>query len=145
MSGYFFASTLPAESNARYAGKGVKFNDATTAVFWYKPAAASNYRVIFGDLSVREQKAEPQSPNAVPVKLGNPALDLIRKTQDNVMKGLPPFGPPAAPVEPALPPKKLPRVAPLALGDQTRLDIPQIRSAQLKDESSCMRIWTLKS
>ena len=40
--------------NARYAGKDVKFGDATKAIFWYKPSGADKYRVIYGDLNVKD-------------------------------------------------------------------------------------------
>jgi hypothetical protein len=60
--GLTFAATLPTESNARYAGKEIKYGDATSAVFWYRPAGASTYRVIYGDLSVKEQNAARSRP-----------------------------------------------------------------------------------
>lgn len=37
-----------------YAGKGVKLGDAETAVFWYKPKDSETYKVIYGDLSVKD-------------------------------------------------------------------------------------------
>ena len=77
--GLTFAATLPTESNARYAGKEIKYGDATSAVFWYKPAGASTYRVIYGDLSVKEQNAAPESPHAVPVTLRISTKDAARE------------------------------------------------------------------
>ena len=41
-----------------YAGGGVKLGDADTAVFWYQPEGSVNYRVIYGDLSVKELAQE---------------------------------------------------------------------------------------
>jgi outer membrane lipoprotein-sorting protein len=41
-----------------YAGKGVKLGDAEKAIFWYKPKGLQNYRVIYGDLSVKEVAPE---------------------------------------------------------------------------------------
>jgi outer membrane lipoprotein-sorting protein len=99
--GLVFAATLPAESNARYAGKGVKYNDATAAVFWYKSAGASNYRVIYGDLSVKVQKAAPEAPNGVPVKAAN--ADWAREIMNMKKLVKPPLTPPPV-VEPPLPP-----------------------------------------
>ena len=118
--GLAFAATLPMESNARYAGKGVKRNDATTAVFWYKSGGASNYRVIYGDLSVKEQEVAPESRNGVPVQMGNPVKDWTREIMNK--KEAPPVVPARPPVVPVLPrkvepmppPKELPPVAPLA-------------------------------
>ena len=53
-----FVAHLPKESNWRYAGNGVKFGTADKAIFWYKPTDSKNYRVIYGDLSVKEVAPE---------------------------------------------------------------------------------------
>ncbi len=37
-----------------YAGSGVKVGEADKAVFWYLPDGADTYRVIYGDLSVKD-------------------------------------------------------------------------------------------
>jgi len=44
--------------NARYIGAGVTFGQADKPVFWYKPKDSDLYRVIYGDLSVREMPAD---------------------------------------------------------------------------------------
>jgi hypothetical protein len=41
-----------------YQGRGVDLGDAKIAVAWYKPKGAEFYRVIFGDLSVRELSSD---------------------------------------------------------------------------------------
>ena len=41
-----------------YAGNGVKLGDAATAIFWYRPKDASNYRVVYGDLNVADVSAD---------------------------------------------------------------------------------------
>ncbi|MHC4171802.1 MAG: LolA family protein [Planctomycetota bacterium] len=41
-----------------YAGKGVKLGDAETPIFWYCPMGSETYRVIYGDLSVRDVAPE---------------------------------------------------------------------------------------
>jgi outer membrane lipoprotein-sorting protein len=41
-----------------YAGKGVKFGDASKAVFWYKFKDAKTWRVIYGDMSVKDVAEE---------------------------------------------------------------------------------------
>jgi hypothetical protein len=41
-----------------YAGQGVKLGDASKAVFWYRPEASETYRVIYGDLSVKDVASE---------------------------------------------------------------------------------------
>jgi len=56
--GVMFWTQLPAESNWRYTGKDVKFGDANTAIFWYRPEGSETYRVIYGDLSVKDVAAE---------------------------------------------------------------------------------------
>jgi len=41
-----------------YAGAGVKLGDASKPIFWYQPQNATTYRVIYGDLSVKDVAAE---------------------------------------------------------------------------------------
>jgi hypothetical protein len=41
-----------------YAGQGVKLGDAETPIFWYRPEGSETYRVIYGDLSVRDVSPE---------------------------------------------------------------------------------------
>ena len=41
-----------------YAGAGVKLGDADTPVFWYRPQGSDTYRVISGDLSVKDVARE---------------------------------------------------------------------------------------
>jgi len=62
--GFQFAMTLPAESDAHYAGAGAEQGDADRAIFWYKPADSTKYRVIYADFSVRESDAAPEVPGA---------------------------------------------------------------------------------
>jgi len=42
----------------RYAGSGVKLGDAETAIFWYQPEGSETWRVIYGDLSVKDVPEE---------------------------------------------------------------------------------------
>ena len=41
-----------------YAGNGVKLGEADTAIFWYQPQGSATYRVIYGDLSVKDAAEE---------------------------------------------------------------------------------------
>ncbi|MHC4557988.1 MAG: hypothetical protein ACYS80_11870, partial [Planctomycetota bacterium] len=41
-----------------YAGSGVKVGEADKAIFWYLPEGADTYRVIYGDLSVKDVAPE---------------------------------------------------------------------------------------
>jgi outer membrane lipoprotein-sorting protein len=56
--GMFFLQLLEIDGKYHYVGKGVKFGDADKAIFWYRPEGAKKYRVIYGDLSVREVSKE---------------------------------------------------------------------------------------
>jgi len=56
--GIMFVTQLPAESNWRYAGENVSYGDADTPIFWYRPEGSETYRVIYGDLSVRDVAPE---------------------------------------------------------------------------------------
>lgn len=41
-------------SDLTYAGEGVALGDAATPVLWWKPKATETYRVVYGDLSIRD-------------------------------------------------------------------------------------------
>ena len=56
--GIMFLTQLPSDSNWRYAGENVKFGDASTAIFWYRPQGSETYRVIYADLSVGDVAPE---------------------------------------------------------------------------------------
>jgi len=56
--GIMFVAQLPAQSNWRYAGENIRFGDANTPIFWYRPKGSETYRVIYGDLSVRDVAPE---------------------------------------------------------------------------------------
>ena len=52
--GIMFVTQLPAESNWRYAGENVKSGEVEIPIFWYQPVGSQTYRVIYGDLSVKD-------------------------------------------------------------------------------------------
>jgi hypothetical protein len=52
--GLMFAMQMTSANDFHYAGEGVALGDAQKPICWYKPTGAQNYRVIYGDLSVRE-------------------------------------------------------------------------------------------
>ena len=56
--GMLFHQTLESQGAWTYAGAGVKLGDANTAIFWYQPQGSATYRVIYGDLSVKDVAAE---------------------------------------------------------------------------------------
>ena len=56
--GMFFIQLLEIDGKYHYAGKGVKLGDAEKAIFWYKPERSKNWRVIYGDLSVKDVTPE---------------------------------------------------------------------------------------
>ncbi len=56
--GMFFLQLLETEDKYHYAGKGVKLGDADTAIFWYRPEGSKAWRVIYGDLSVKDVAPE---------------------------------------------------------------------------------------
>lgn len=53
-----FVMKLPAQSNWRYAGQNVKSGDAQSPIFWYQPKDSATYRVIYGDLTVKDVAPE---------------------------------------------------------------------------------------
>jgi outer membrane lipoprotein-sorting protein len=56
--GMLFHQILESQGQWKYAGAGVKLGDANTAVFWYQPKGSQTWRVIYGDLSVKDMAAE---------------------------------------------------------------------------------------
>ena len=46
------------EMEWHYAGAGVKLGDAEKAIVWYRPEGSETYRVIYGDLSVKDVAPE---------------------------------------------------------------------------------------
>ena len=53
-----FIRFFKGEGKWHYAGKGVTLGDAETAIFWYRPKDSQVYRVIYGDLTVKEASPE---------------------------------------------------------------------------------------
>ncbi|MBN2180522.1 MAG: hypothetical protein JW715_01310 [Sedimentisphaerales bacterium] len=56
--GIMFVMKLSAESNWRYAGENIQFGDSNTPIFWYLPPDSGIYRVIYGDLTVKDVASE---------------------------------------------------------------------------------------
>ena len=54
----FFRQLEFSRTDWRYVGKGVEFGDANTAVFLYQPKGSDTYRVIYGDLTVKDVTPE---------------------------------------------------------------------------------------
>ena len=50
---------LNARSGWEYVGAGVKLGDAATAIFWHKPKGSETYKVIYGDLTIKELPNPP--------------------------------------------------------------------------------------
>lgn len=64
MQGILFYMSLKPENDPHYVGGGVKLGTPDRPIFWYKPAGATNYRVIGADLSVKEMS--PDQVEALP-------------------------------------------------------------------------------
>jgi hypothetical protein len=56
--GMMFRQMLQIQGQCHYAGQGVKLGDASKAIFWYKRQGSENWRVIYGDLSVKDVSEE---------------------------------------------------------------------------------------
>jgi outer membrane lipoprotein-sorting protein len=56
--GMQFVIMMKPENDWHYGGKGVELGDADTAICWYRPDGSETYRVIYGDLSVKEVAPE---------------------------------------------------------------------------------------
>ena len=58
MRGFMFYKNLKPENDWHYVGKDVKFGDAESPVCWYRPTDSETYRVIYGDLSIKDVAPE---------------------------------------------------------------------------------------
>jgi len=58
LRGYTFIQLLKDENDWNYVGCGVKFGDGESPVCWYRPTDSETYRVIYGDLSVKDVAPE---------------------------------------------------------------------------------------
>lgn len=59
MNGLMFVQRLPKDSDWHYAGAEVKLGQTELPLCWWKPGGSQVYRVVFGDLRVRDlDKAE---------------------------------------------------------------------------------------
>ena len=56
--GMLFHQIQETQGEWNYTGAGVKLGDADTPIFWYQPQGSETYRVIYGDLSVKDVAAE---------------------------------------------------------------------------------------
>ena len=56
--GMLFHQILESQGQWKYAGAGVKLGDASKAIFWYQPQGSATWRVIYGDLSVKDVTPE---------------------------------------------------------------------------------------
>ena len=54
----FLQTCYTGKMDSHYAGAGVKLGDADKAIFWYRQKDAKTYRVIYGDLSVKDVAPE---------------------------------------------------------------------------------------
>ena len=59
-----FIDRLSEDSDYQYVGEDVKLGDANTPVCWWKPSGSKTYRVVYGDLSIRD--VEPENLPDIP-------------------------------------------------------------------------------
>jgi hypothetical protein len=52
--GFVFVLVLKDENDWHYVGEDVKLGDGDSPICWYKPTGSETYRVIYGDLSVKD-------------------------------------------------------------------------------------------
>ena len=62
--GCAFIEHLPEGSNYQYVGEDIELSDANKPVCWWKPPGSKIYRVVYGDLSIRD--VEPNDLPKVP-------------------------------------------------------------------------------
>jgi RNA polymerase sigma factor (sigma-70 family) len=63
-----FIDRMTEEGSWHYVGGGVKRGDGTRPICWYRPRGKTAFRVIFGDLSVREMTADQLPSSNKPIR-----------------------------------------------------------------------------
>jgi hypothetical protein len=53
-----FVTKMKSSNDWNYAGENIKLGDSETAIAWYKPEKSKTYRVIFGNLQVKDMTEE---------------------------------------------------------------------------------------
>ena len=56
--GLVFIRFFKGQGQWHYAGEGVKLGDSATPIFWYQPKESQTWRVIYGDLTVKNVAPE---------------------------------------------------------------------------------------
>jgi len=56
--GFIFVQILRDENDWHYIGRDVKLGDGNSPICWYKPTGSETYRVVYGDLSVKDVSAD---------------------------------------------------------------------------------------
>ena len=51
---HVFITQQIAEGSWKYLGNGVKLGDKDRMIGWYRPKGSRTYRVVYGDLSVKD-------------------------------------------------------------------------------------------
>ena len=57
-NGMKFFMLMKPENDWHYAGKGIKLGSADIPIAWWKPDSSTTYRVIYGDLQIRDVRPE---------------------------------------------------------------------------------------
>jgi outer membrane lipoprotein-sorting protein len=66
--GFQFALELPESADAHYAGKGVARGAKDRPIFWYRPKEGKPYRVLYADLTFRDEANAPKVPGATRIE-----------------------------------------------------------------------------
>ncbi|MHC4361314.1 MAG: hypothetical protein ACYSTZ_00700 [Planctomycetota bacterium] len=60
LKGLWFTQKYKVQGNWHYCGHGVRLGDTERPVCWWKPQDSPDYRVVYGDLSLRDMPAVPE-------------------------------------------------------------------------------------
>ena len=73
--GMVYVMKMKPENDWHYSGKNVKLGEAETPIAWWKPDGAKDYRVIYGDLTVKNV-----APENVPTEVTRPDAEMPETT-----------------------------------------------------------------
>jgi hypothetical protein len=81
LGGLAFMEQVKAGGTWRYCGQGTRLGDAKAAICWWQPPGAQNYRVMYGDLQLKDVTKKNLPTTVAPSAASESAEQILEKTQ----------------------------------------------------------------
>jgi hypothetical protein len=79
--GLAFIEQIKANGTWRYCGQGSRLGDAAAVICWWQPSGTQNYRVVYGDLQVKDVTKRSLPTRLVEPSASQPTEQIRGKTQ----------------------------------------------------------------